>query len=94
MLTNKNDITILRRLYKDKKINKLQSYTIKDLTEALDNKWSSMKIRATLNEFLKNNLVELGFKAGRSNTYFITECGINALKNLLKEEFSLSKGEE
>lgn len=92
MLTNKNDITILRKLYKDKKTNKLQSYTIKDLTKALDNQLSSMKIRNTLNEFLDNELINCGFKAGRSNTYYINEKGIKALKEIFAEEFK-AKGD-
>lgn len=94
MLNNKNDIKILRKLYADKKINKFKSYTIKQLTEALKNKVSEMKVRQTLNTFLEQELVELGFKSGRSNTYFITEKGIEVLKKLLQDEFHLNKGEK
>lgn len=84
-INNKNDILILRTLYRHKKINKLQSITIKELANLLENKFSTMKIRNTLYTFVEMNIVTKGMMHGHSHTYYLTEHGIYTLKNLIGE---------
>ena len=84
-INNKNDILILRTLYKHKKVNKLQSITIKELANLLENKFSTMKIRNSLYTFLEMDIVAKGMMQGRSHTYYLNENGINILKDLIEE---------
>ena len=82
-ITNKNDVLILRTLYKNKKVSELQSMTITALTNSLENKFSTMKVRTTIYEFVKQGIVHEGLKQGNSKTYFISNDGIKILNDLV-----------
>lgn len=83
IITNKNDVLILRTLYKNKKISELQSMTITALANSLENRFSTMKIRMTIYEFVKQDIVREGLKVGNSKSYFISDSGIKVLNDLV-----------
>ena len=83
-ITNKNDVLILRTLIKNSNTTGLTSTTLSNLQELLDNKFSNLKIRKTIYDFLKEGHVREGLKQAQSKTYFVTNLGKEVLKKLIE----------
>lgn len=78
---NKTDYEILYFFKKEGFDGEFKSCTIKTLVESLG--YSESKIRLAINNFLKDKFVKEGIKQGQSKTYFITEEGIERIKELV-----------
>ncbi|MBO8161355.1 MAG: transcriptional regulator [Thermosipho sp. (in: Bacteria)] len=78
---SKNDFKILSILKENGCTTELRSYTIKKLKELTG--LSENKIRNTLNTFKLTGYVKEGALQHRAKTFYITEEGINKLKELL-----------
>lgn len=78
---NKTDFEILYFLEKEDLKTEFKSCTVKTLSQEV--KFSESKIRVAINYFLKDGFIKEGIKQGQAKTYFITEEGINKLKELV-----------
>ena len=75
----KNDYAILRAIRNAK--SELISITIKSLQE--ETKLSTVKIRKTLKLFLNEGYVKQGIPKIKAKTFYITQEGINKLKEVM-----------
>lgn len=81
VIFNKNDYKILSHLLENECFSEIASLSIKQISTftAL----SIPKVRLTLKSFLLTGIVNLGAKDGVSNTYYLTEKGIDFINNAL-----------
>lgn len=84
MSINKNDLKVLCTLHTEKCNSPYRSYPLSKLITLTN--LSLSKLRNTLNMFNELEYVRNGFKDGHSETYFITEKGLEYLKNLISKE--------
>lgn len=81
MTYNKTDYEILHFLINGEFYTEFKSCTIKIMIREL--KFSESKIRLAINNFIKDGYVKEGIKQGKSKTYFITDKGLEELRNLI-----------
>lgn len=77
----KNDISILRQIYRRKATTELISVSIKTIHE--ETGLSIIKIRQTLSKFIEDGFIKKGFKREHAYTFFITKKGIEKLNEIL-----------
>jgi DNA-binding MarR family transcriptional regulator len=81
-MMNKNDIKILFTLAQNECISQLKSFTVPKI--AKESGLSISKVRNTMHMLNALNYIVEGFPDGCSITYYITESGINYLKEVQK----------
>lgn len=81
VIFNKSDYKILTTLLDKECFSEIASLSIKDI--ATFSELSIPKVRMTLKSFLLTDLVRLGAKDGVSNTYYITEKGLDFINKAL-----------
>lgn len=77
---NKSDIVVLGKIDQAGGQNKLKSVTINTIIEK--SKLSATKVRASIKLLLDAKYIEEGFMAKNAKTYYVTELGIEFLKEL------------
>ena len=75
-----NDLLILNEINRNKATNPLTSVTVSTLSENVD--LSHTKIRLAIKLLTKNELVTEGYMQRNARTYYITQKGIELLKEL------------
>jgi DNA-binding MarR family transcriptional regulator len=77
---SKNDYKILFMLYEDNCITPMRSYPLKKIAEKTQ--LSDNKIRMALKTFKMLGYIEEGLVQHNAKTYFVTQYGIQKLKEL------------
>lgn len=85
MIISKEDILLLKNLYKEHVITQLQSLTIKDIVDKGISKDGEQTVRRRIKRLLANELLDEGFKSKNSKTYYVTKNGIQLITNLKGE---------
>lgn len=85
MKISKEDILLLKNLYKQEAITQLQSLTIKCIIDRELSKDGEQIIRRRLKRLLENELLAEGFKSKNSKTYYVTKIGMELINNLKGE---------
>lgn len=84
MVLSKNDYKMLYTLYEYGGTTEMKSLTIQKLSGLT--KLSESKIRISVREFKKLGYIREGAVQHNAKTYYITEDGINKVKELIKED--------
>lgn len=85
---------ILTALYKDGCTSKFKSYTKKQILKTINEKQEKMKLPTVikaLNIFLELGFVKKGMNDKQSNTFYITEKGIDEIKKYANDEEMFKK---
>jgi|LakMenE01Jun11ns_1017448.scaffolds.fasta_scaffold9769482_1 hypothetical protein len=77
---HKSNIEILNILYTNQCTSELKSYSIQKILSQTKYKYS--KVHNDLSSLQSANLISKGYKSERADTYYITELGINKLREL------------
>ena len=83
---NKYNIIILKELETKNKTSFLKSEKIENLTLVKKNILKKISVYKRIKLLENEKLISIGSKDGRSNTYYITEKGIEMLKEISKGE--------
>ena len=75
-----NDLLILNEINRNKATNSLTSVTVSTLSENVD--LSHTKIRLAIKLLTENELVAEGYMQRNARTYYITQKGIDLIKEL------------
>lgn len=76
----KKDLSIFEQLIKNKKINEIKSASYNQIEQMTN--LSISKIRQTIKKAIKDGFIKEGVKDGHKKRYYITEKGINTIKEL------------
>ena len=80
MKYTKNDIKILWKIADMKATNRLLSCSVNTIIDKCN--LSNTKVRATIKILLTDTLIEEGFRNKNAKSYYLTEKGINFLREL------------
>lgn len=82
MTINKSDVEILHILTTNQCTTELRSFTISRILEHSKYKYS--KVHNDTTKLVSAGYVQKGLKSSKSDTYFITQSGIELLRGLCK----------
>ena len=75
---NRNEVLVMEEMLKRNCLNQLQSLTINTLADDMDVSYYS--IRNIIRSLVMGEYCGVGLKKGRSETYYLTEKGIEKIK--------------
>lgn len=79
---NQSHYEILKILYSNNKVSAVSSMSLKEIVENGKISLSNITIYKQLTTLIKSGYISLGLRSGKENTYYITQSGINAKKEL------------
>jgi predicted transcriptional regulator len=79
-MLNKVEVDILKLLFKEGLIDPMNSRTVTNISKGIG--LNNLRVRNNLSHLCQLGFVKNGYKERQSKTYFISEIGINEIKEI------------